>query len=303
MLIAILLCVLPSFVACDCSDTARDFAATPRAEYVRIASLCGEDAPFDFADLTSFSAETKATLSGGKITTPFNMETLYKYSRKGGDVSYAHAKYINAVFESVSGMEVVYDEAEYGFQPYAGQDGVTRNYYLESFLRKKQDDADTDKWSLPYAYGKGEYSDLFTDPKHAFTADNLVQKGTKLFSLDALENFSGDRAGDYYLISAIVKKDKISDFAEWLSVFFPLLRLKNEVGSERLYRYFDLADTTPCSAKIEIKTSRNMLEEVRVAFNVKSSGPADMGVFEFSARTEFRSGGVTVPKLTYYSGD
>ena len=287
IMFAALLCILP-LIGCDCDGLGDRTSLTPEQEYVRVRSLAGDGVSFDFSEHPTFSASAVATMSGGKIATPIEMSSLYSHDFRSEPFrSYSHAKFVNSVTEQGGEFEPYYDEYEYGFQ--TGASGDYR--YLESM--KSYDGL----WQIPGEYGNGSYSDTLSGGV-VKTADRMTHNGSRLPDENILEAFRGEMSGGIYFVGAQVKSDKISEFAQWLDGFLPLMSLKDPSGE---FRFFDLSDPAKCRASIEIKSTSKMLNEVAVSFTVPSNGHGgDLGVFEFSARMTFTSGGVSVKRLSYF---
>lgn len=292
-LLAALGCFTLSLAACDCSGGGGGLAKTPQEEYERIYSLAGSGVAFRFDEQPTFSIDSKGTFSGGNIVSSINMSSLYThdYRDESAMKSYSYSKSVNSVSPGANGMEPYYDEQETAFQ-LSPQEKACR--YMTSFR------AQTDGvWSYPSTFGNGNYSDLFTSDSFRYSADRLVRKNAELFSPEKLENFSGEKNGGVYYVSAGVKADRIEEFAQWLDAFYPLFYLKDALNADREWKFFDLhSDDTQYGGTVEIKTSARRLEEVIITFATHGDDRSDFGDFTFTARTTFKSGGVSVPAMS-----
>lgn len=289
----LMLAILP-LSGCDCNGDNPRLAATPSEEYARLYSLAGNGITFNFKEQPTFSVNSIGTFSGDNIAQSINMSSEYSHDyRKENEIkSYSYSNSVNSIsVSSDGGMQPYYDEAEYGFQYSSDSKGYR---YLTSY--KSQSD---NLWSYPNIFGNGDYEDLFVSEAFVKSADRLVRQGSRLFNPEFLEEFSGGKSGSYFYSSAKVKADRIEDFAQWLDGFFPLFYLKDNLVVEKEWKFFDLNhEGAQYSATIEIKTSARMLEEVIVVFNTYGDERTGFGEFMFSARTTFKSGGVTVKDLT-----
>ena len=286
IILATLVCVLPVF-ACDCNNL--DLGETDaKAEYARVYSLYSDGVTFDFDEHPTFSAAAVATMSGGNLNAPIEMNSIYTHDYREPIKTYSYAKYPNSITERDGIFEPSYDEYEYGFQEAASSGG---SRYLESM---KTDGL----WSAPGEYGNGNYKDTITSGI-ARVADKLTRDGSRLFDPAKLENFRGGKSGGTIAVGADVKSDAIAEYVAWIDRFLPLLNLKDTGGE---WRFFYLSDTSLCGGRLEIKASARMLDEVYIVLNVPGNGHGgDLGNFEFAARMTFTSGGVTVKRLSYFS--
>ena len=281
-----------ALVACGGNEK-ENFERTPEAEYLRMYSYAGEGTTFDFSEHPTFSVTASGTLSGGNITEPIQLSSLYTHDYTGEkNTSYSTYKAVNTLFDNNGVITAFYDdEMETGFQL-----GASGSYaYLESMYS-------SGRWSYPSEYGDGDYTNFLA----AFpqSADALTRASVKLLDPEYIDSYNGARSGNNFFVEARVKSENIKEFADWLNAFFPLFFLKDTVDAEREWKFFDLTDESfEYSASLELRTTRNMLEEVIVKFNTVSDKRVDLGAYEFSARMMFQSGGVKVKRLSYFSQD
>lgn len=295
IILAAALAVILSASACDCGGSG-NFGKDPAAEYARVYGLAADGAVFDFDEHPTFSVVASGSLSGENVTEPISFSSRYSHDYRTEKVkTYSYSKNVNSVTMNYAGKpEAYYDEIEQGWQFCA-----ETNYdcYQDSRLDYNETDGSS-SWSKPMANGS-EYAGVFYEEWAQRAHDRLVRGAEKLFDPEKLENFDGAKSGGMYVASASVKAGFEKDFVAWIDAFFPLFYLRN-VNEGREWKFFDL-ESGNLSGALQIKTSAQMLDEIAVTFTCNGAEGTGLGLFTFSARAAFKSGGVSVPDLTFYT--